>query len=177
MGVYNKFMADYDKLFDKFTPSEHANIINYFSRVNINREDVVSAAAKAININALPENEKLTLFKSITKLGFYRPEKKLDLIENLLTKIDHTHVLRKQPTIAKLTLLFNAWKLDTYSYDVKSYVRFHLFLNENLFLKNYFYLFFKFFRLMLYLKILQKQMLIESKLEKDTNSIMLIINY
>ena len=125
ISLYNKFISDYGKLFNKFSPMEHVHIINYLSRVNIARDDIINSACSnnVINLQNLPEGDKLSLFRSVVKLGLYRPENKCPLIDNLITGIDHTYVIRKQPIIAKIHLLFNAWKLSQNSYDVKSYVR------------------------------------------------------
>lgn len=134
-NIYNKFISDYDKLFDKFSSVDHAHVINYLSRVNINKEDIINAASKAINLQALSENEKLTLFKSYVKLGFYKGEKKIALFDNIFSTIDITHLIRKQPTVGKIQLLLTAWKLSSTGLEVKGFVSlFYFFLKINFFL-------------------------------------------
>jgi len=126
ISVYNKFISDYGSLFEKFSSIEHVNVINYLSRVNIARDDIVKTACGAINLQALPENDKLILFRSLIKLGFYRPEIKADIIDTLISGIDHTFVIRKQSIVAKIQLLFNNWKLSQNGYEVQPIVKIFL---------------------------------------------------
>ena len=122
ISLYNKFIADYGNLFDKFISIEHVNIISYFSRVNIAREDIITTACNAINIPQLYEIDKLVLLKSLTRLGLYKGEAKNAFFETLLSGIDLTFVLKKQGIISKIQLLFNGWKLSQNGYDSKAMV-------------------------------------------------------
>lgn len=122
ISLYNKFIADYGNLFEKFNSMEHVNVINFFSRMNIAREDIVNTASNAINLQQLTEIDKLVLFKSLVRLGFFRAEGKNPIIESLLTSIDHSFVFRKQTITAKIQLLFSGWKLSEIGYDAKGLV-------------------------------------------------------
>jgi len=126
ISLYNKFIVDYGNLFEKFSSTEHVNVINYFSRMNIVREDIVNTACNAIIIQQLTEADKLVLFKGLVRLGFYRAEGKNPIVESLLTGIDHSSVFRKQTVMAKIQLLFNAWKLSNSGYDAKGLVSYIL---------------------------------------------------
>jgi len=126
ISLYNKFISDYGNLFDKFSPIEHVNVINYLSRVNIAREDIIMTACNTISLQNISETDKLNLFKSIVKFGFYKPESKAPILDNLINGIDHSAVIRKQNITAKIQILFDAWKLSQNGYEVKNIVRFIL---------------------------------------------------
>ena len=49
-GFYNRVMSDYEKLFDSFSSNEHAQLINFFARVDLDKEDVILAAPRAHHV-------------------------------------------------------------------------------------------------------------------------------
>lgn len=118
-GFYNKVMSDYEKLFDSFSSNEHAQLINFFARVDLNKEDVILAAVKNINIKLLNESSKFNLFNDLVKLGFYNQEWRELILEKLLNETDYAFALQKANLSEKINFLNNLWKLGSWPTNSK----------------------------------------------------------
>lgn len=126
ISMFNKLISDYGNLFDKFTSSEHAYVINCFSRMNIAREDMIKTACTAINTGKMIESDKFNLFKSLIKLGYYKGESKVPIFDTLFNQIDFTNIIKRQNVINKFQLFFYGWKLSQSEYDTKAFVIYFL---------------------------------------------------
>jgi hypothetical protein len=113
-GFYNKVMSDYEKLFDNFSSIEHAQLINFFARVDLNKEDVIHAAVKSINTKQLNDSGKFDLFNDLVKLGFYNQEWRELILEKLLNETDFSFGLHKANLTERINFLNNLWKLGNW---------------------------------------------------------------
>ena len=107
-NFYNKIISDYEELFDKFNSNDHAQLINYFSRIHLKKDDVIKAAIKAINFKYLNEKKKSILFNDLVHLGFYDNEWKELILTKLYNDIDFK---RPSPKNVELRTLYSLWIL------------------------------------------------------------------
>jgi len=83
-SFFNKIISDYENHFDKLYFSDHIVIVETFSKVHLNHEELVkSAVKKIVGKRSLSNKEELSLFNSLVNLGYTNQEWK-DLI---LTRI------------------------------------------------------------------------------------------
>lgn len=125
-SFYNKVISDYEKNFKFFNTSDHTDLINYFARVELNKEDVIRASASNINLKTLNEYDKFVLLNSLVKLGFTNQEWKELILEKLTQEIDFNTVLTKSNPKDRLTFIVNLWKLGDWPANNKQIVRYFI---------------------------------------------------
>jgi hypothetical protein len=111
---YNKVISDYEQVFDSFNSNDHVELINYFSKVDLNKEDVIRASLKNINIKILNESSRFELFNDLVKMGFISQEWKELILEKLLNSTDMTFAIQKANFRDRVYFLFNLWKLGNW---------------------------------------------------------------
>jgi hypothetical protein len=110
-GFYNKVISDYERLFDNFTSSEHANLINCFAKVELDKEDVIRAGVKSINTKQLNDSAKFNLFNDLVKMGFTGQEWRELILEKLVQEIDFSYAIYKALHRERVNFVSNLWKL------------------------------------------------------------------
>lgn len=118
LSFYNKIISDYERLFDKFQTIDHCLLINYFARVNLDKEDVIRAATKNITIGALDEREKFNLFNSFIRLGFTSPEWREEFLSKLIQDQDFRNYIKNKLNFrVSISSLVNLWILGDWPKD------------------------------------------------------------
>jgi hypothetical protein len=121
-GFFNKIISDYERLFDSFTSTEHANLIGCFARVELDKEDVIRAGVKNINTKQLNESAKFDLFNDLVKMGFTGQEWRELILEKLVQETDFGYALFKAIPRERVNFLNNLWKLSNWPSNNKDLI-------------------------------------------------------
>jgi hypothetical protein len=121
-NFFNKVILDYEKNFDSFTNIDHQTIVSYFARVEFNKEDVISAAVKNINLRFINDNLRFDLFNNLVSLGFTNQEWKETCLEKILINLDLNQCMMRSNFRDKITYMNNLWKLGNWPANINELV-------------------------------------------------------
>jgi len=124
LGVFNKFISDYNELADNFSDIELSEIIYYMSKNNINHFDIIENVLSNIkNFTRLNDNDKFNLLLSLINLGMYKNSKIAnEIIIQILENLDNNYTYKKMSIVKRVEFLFELNRLERNGYNVKEFV-------------------------------------------------------
>jgi hypothetical protein len=114
---YNLFIKCYFKFIENFSQRDHSGIINFFAKFNLvnmaNTEVIETSLSHITDLNKLPDDDKISIFKDLIKMGLHKKSViSIQIIQKILNIIDLKLYLKISNISQKIELLFYLWKLE-----------------------------------------------------------------